>query len=409
MHIEKISRNLQNINSFLLRYPISIFLIVFILLFIKETKQFVYPQFWTDEGSRLFAEAWRYHWRTLLMPYDDYLHTFPRLIAAIAICFPYRWIPSIFAYTSVIIFLFAVSRILNKRCMVPYKAFFAIMIILLPSFGEVFMDLDDTQWILLVVLFSYIFYLPPMTLGEKIVDALIILLVGLTGPGIVFFYPILIWRFVEDKRTKIWLITATFACGIQFIFTHIVFHSIPTYNILTIDSRWLSAFGGRFFADFFYWQILHHAHLGALLSVIACIFPFWVGFKLVPRQYRPYAICLCYLWLIFVLAMLLRIGSYVIGPEDPSGDRYVYIPTLVTAWLLILALTNVNKKFIIALVFLILMIIQSALMFPDYFKNTDRVVDYHWAEYSQEIKPGVPMIIPINPYVNGHHWNIQLY
>ena len=171
------------------------------------------------------------------------------------------------------------------------------------------------------------FYLPPVTLGEKLMDALLLLLIGLTGPGVFFLYPLFVWRFFEDRKTALWLIVLSIACAIQLIITHLIFpNPVHTVALANLSHHWFSTFGGRFFADVFYYGWLHHAHLGVVLSMIAVVFPFWVGFKLVPLHYRKQAIFLCYIWLIFVLSMFARMGSYAIGLEDLSGDRYVYIP-----------------------------------------------------------------------------------
>lgn len=318
--LKNFSMKLNQLNQVLLKEQIYIYLIIFILLFIKETKQFMIPQFWAEDGAIFFSQAVMLHWQSLITPYAGYLHLYPRLIAEFSIYFPYIYAPIILVYASILPVLFLVNRTLNPRLNLPYQAYLALMILFIPSFGEVFMSLACTIYLLGVGLVIHALYLPAATRKQGWIDAGVILFLGLSGPYIFWTFPVFLWRFIKDRRTWVWLAAASLACLLQLIFAHWMVHSAINHTAF-INRDWLVGLGGRFFADLFYYHWLHHFGYGIFISLLAVLLPFILAGYFIPKAYRQVAVVLVYFWLIDVIAMLLRVGSYVIGPNDDSGDR----------------------------------------------------------------------------------------
>jgi hypothetical protein len=62
------------------------------------------PQCWGEDGNVFFREA--YHlsfWDSVMRPYNGYYHLIPRLVAEFAILFRIEFIPSVFAWSTLII------------------------------------------------------------------------------------------------------------------------------------------------------------------------------------------------------------------------------------------------------------------------------------------------------------------
>lgn len=79
-------------------------------------------------------------------------------------------------------------------------------------------------------------------------------------------------------------------------------------------------------------------------------------------------------------------------------QRYVFIPLLLTYWLVITAIDNSGWRRGLSVAFLALIVIRNA----DNFRMPP-VVDFHWSRYAPQLEKGEAVTIPVFPA----GWNIK--
>jgi hypothetical protein len=128
--------------------------------------------------------------------------------------------------------------------------------------------------------------------------------------------------------------------------------------------------------------------LGGAFAVLAA----WLALS--GGKWRRQRVMLVLAWLCFVIpvaAKFLREPSVIWGTTN--GDRYFFLPHVLCAWLLVVALVE-NKGWI--------RMIPAALLTASFVFNlpylrSAPLRDYAWASHVQPIRDGDAFEIPINP------------
>lgn len=152
-------------------------------LLLKSPDAFGNPQFWAEDGAVFFqqqpagaAPAW-------LQPYAGYLHLLPRLVAWLATFAPLAVVPAVYAYLSLAVNAACVASLAQR--LLPSKLALAALagVLLVPTSGEVFGTLTNSQWFLQLFLLAWCF-LPggPRHGALRVALALAVLVAALTGP-----------------------------------------------------------------------------------------------------------------------------------------------------------------------------------------------------------------------------------
>lgn len=153
-------------------------------LLLKSPDAFGNPQFWAEDGAVFFqqqqpaggAAAW-------LQPYAGYLHVLPRLVAWLATFVPLAVVPAVYAYLSLAVNAVCVASLAQR--LLPSKLALAALagVLLVPTSGEVFGTLTNSQWFLQFFLLAWCF-LPggPRHVALRTALALAVLVAALTGP-----------------------------------------------------------------------------------------------------------------------------------------------------------------------------------------------------------------------------------
>lgn len=76
------------------------FLIALVVMFYRRPDAFYASQFWAEEGSVFYSEAYHEGLRSIFNPCVGYFHLFPRLVACLAAGahFPLQAVPFLFCY-----------------------------------------------------------------------------------------------------------------------------------------------------------------------------------------------------------------------------------------------------------------------------------------------------------------------
>ena len=205
---------------------------------------------WAEDGHIFLPQAKSFGIASLLQPYADYLHLYPRLVALIANQFSLIYQPKILFWGWVLAYAFSFSIIIQRAMAVGIGTFslFGLVFLMLiqPNQGEVFFTVTNAQWCLGAALCIWVLSSESeqMSFLSFIGKLPILILLGLTGPFSLIILPAMfIKAFIfKDIKKNILLYVSVFFCGI--IQLLIILHSNTTSTLEHLDSLrlWVFAF-----------------------------------------------------------------------------------------------------------------------------------------------------------------------
>ncbi len=373
-----------------------------VLLFCRKPDTFLNPQFWAEDGTVFFKDYICYGgFKSITIPHAGYLHLVPRLIACIASLFPLSMMPTIYNYSAFAAMLLVGGAIFSSRCSIPFKPLLALSMILVPHYGEVFMNITNIQWYLCFLPLILLSEEPPVKFYQYLSDYLIIIFCGLTGPLMLFLLPLFIAKCFTRKSLHNYgiLLTVLLCASIQgwYIFntTNISEMGGSLGQICSDINTWANLLGVRLFGQLF----LENKILAMINPIILAVFAMMMPIVLIWLASSRKQLYLVGLFLFFGIAIALS-TLYKFGPSPEivayaftNGERYFYIPYVMVMWSLTICLNSPNLiKRLIVPVLLLMILVASA----HHFKSQP-FVDYHWKQYCGEIEKGNPIHIPINP------------
>ena len=113
---------LSKANQGQLSWCLSIF-VIFVLI-IRKPSALLNPQFWAEDGTVFFVDAFSSGFSSLSITYADYFHTFPRLIAYLGGIFPITSVPFIYNICSLLLVLYILRFIVSEKVDIPHKYLF---------------------------------------------------------------------------------------------------------------------------------------------------------------------------------------------------------------------------------------------------------------------------------------------
>ncbi|MCL4433162.1 MAG: hypothetical protein M1399_00025 [Actinobacteria bacterium] len=179
-------------------------------IFSRRPGAILHPQFFAEGGNVFYADAWNDGLRVLFRARGGYLHTLPRLAAAIAVHFPLSWGPSVFVAVAAAVQIAPVWYLLSRRFdnVLPnltLRIGLCLIYVALPNtYGEN-LNIINADWHLAIVSFLLLFADAPRTRPGWARDLLVLALGGLSGPFAVLIWPVAIWRWWRERSS--WTLT----------------------------------------------------------------------------------------------------------------------------------------------------------------------------------------------------------
>ncbi|WP_237478031.1 hypothetical protein [Lichenibacterium dinghuense] len=346
----------------------------------------VHPQLISEDGRVFFVDAKLDGLGALVTPYAGYLHVLPRLAALATSAFPSPRAP-------VLYLLFATAAVAWAAATVAstgqrHAWVLAPLMLLPPTYGEVFGTLTNIQWLtgpaLALVLATPA---PPGRLARGNQLAFVAA-ASLTGPFSIFAAPLALWRLRDEGRDGFARLLCILAlCGaavqIAFVAQEPKFPAepdavAPLHFAATLLDRWIgqAAHAGRTLRPA---HVRAAAALAVAAAVAACSVP-----RLAARLYLFAGLGLLATFLRFIDA-----NAYFDAPG--SAERYFYGPRLVVLWTLALCLLRLRPSSLAGLVGVALML---AAVDPWIKLPYPRLP---WAEPARAIDRGAAVRIVINP------------
>jgi hypothetical protein len=358
------------------------------------------PQFWAEDGSIFLTQDEQMGLRAWWEPYNGYLHLLPRMIAWIAshTADP-AWWPAIYNGLAFAITVALFARLASTRVELPAKAGLVLAFVLVVGTGEVLINVTNLQWVTAFFLLLQLFTRPAESVGQRVADAAILLVVGLNGPFALVFLPLFAWHAWRDRNAD--NLVALAAVGIcAAVQGWLMIRTGPGMNIEFGDSpfnplRFVSIIGSRVLtwplfgpAAVRAWPVWLHAFLAVVIigPLLA-----WALRRDSRREARGYVAAA---FLLITVASVYRARADTWTQDTlVNGDRYFYIPRVLLAWLLILELDTRPRA--VAWTARAACALAVLMHVPRFVLPAPK--DYRWAEHCDPIRRGVPANIHTLP------------
>jgi hypothetical protein len=190
---------------------VAIYLLAFAVVITRRPDAVFHAQFYAEDGSIWFADAYNYGWwRVLFSPYEGYLHIVPRAAAAIALLVPLSRAALVENLIAIAIQVLPVSLLLSSRSApwgsLRFRALLASLYLFLPNTREMVGTVTESQWIIGLIALLLLVALPPRSSVARAFDLLAFVLCALTGPFCIFLFPIaafLMWSMPRDSWRRV--------------------------------------------------------------------------------------------------------------------------------------------------------------------------------------------------------------
>lgn len=369
-------------------------LLVGILAF-RRIDAFSNPQFWAEDFVFLL-DAENEGVRSLFKPMAGYLHLVPRLIALAAANLDPFLQPPFYVYTSLGITVAVGLTCMAERNPLRGKAWLALAIVCIPHTGEVPLNPTNIQWILALGILLVALSEDPRKTAHWISDCLYIGLGGMTGPFIIFIIPIFAARSIARRTTPSHVLLGL-ACICACVQLWFLLHApaIPEPGQPFSIGRMLTTISQRLTGNTFLG--LYAGSLAPPYSLaFACAIFLFLSYACVDLESNRNN-CLILigflLLLVGVSAFKKRFDTWATG-DFVNGDRYFFIPKVVTFWILIVIIYESRRKWI-SYIAGALLISSIALNFKQF--RFAPYVDHKWYENCASIRSGKEVDIRINP------------
>jgi hypothetical protein len=375
--------------------PATLF-VCLIILILRKTDSVANPQLIAEDGPVFFMGAYVQGLAAFITPSAGYLHTVPRIIAWIAGHFDPLIIPAIYNYSSLLIHLGVIAAIFSGRISLPVKPLFALLLVLVPHTGEIFIHLTNLQWILAAAILLLLLSNDAETRPQIACDIFILTACGLTGPFLIILLPLFFIRLYFRRSRYSLLLTAAalFPSLIQTWFmvnNYTTDASAGSFKPLTLAT----IICGRLFTALFSAHLIRYFHTSYIwigTGIIGTVATLLLGFRKGP--YRTTRIMLsCAIFLLAIPVAVKFARHHLILSFMLNGDRYFFMPHLLLLWLLLLSAYENRSKARYA--FSALLAASIIISFPS--MKSPPAKDLQWKDHVDAIRNHEPFDIPINP------------
>jgi hypothetical protein len=363
-----------------------------LVLFYKKSDSFLNPQLWAEDGAVFLIDAWNDGLHALLKPYSGSLYLFQRAAACAALLFPLRWTPHFYNYISLAATLATVAYIASRRAQLRYRGLLAFVVVAVPHGGEVFMNLTNVHWVTSLALLLLIISPSPNSIRQAGIDFVLLVVLGLTGPAVLMFSPLVLGRFLRNRsRYNGCLLALTALCCLLQVQSFNADRFPGQFKLN--DSSWLSFIGSNTSGYLLLGKSLaeRHADVGWMTVLTIVLFALLTFHALVQKDKK----CL----VILLSALLVKLATVYAYRGDPGkvtgqlAGRYTYIPLVCLTWAVIFSLGRRSRFAWAYSSVLILIGLSSMSLFP-----TPALVNYHWKQICRDIQRQPRVVVPINPW-----------
>ena len=332
--------------------PLGLALLFAVLIISRKPAALLHAELWGDEGWSFYPDAYRVGWRCLLIPAGGYLDTLQRLVGLAVQPLPLTAVPTAFAAVALCVQLLPALFLVSRRMAValpsaPVRLLLALLYAVLPNELEFYVNLTNAQWNLALLAFLILVAAPPRSRTGRLLDSLVLVLSGLSGPFMLLLLPVSVWQLAarrhpgDRRHLLIVAATALIQLGVLVLVSHGGRSTAPLgagprmlARVLSLQVILGAELGLRTLGRITVLRIWQDNLLPVLLTVsgtVLAALALWRGSSLL-RQ--------------FVLFCALLLAAALVSPQvsltqpqwlmmtiPPLGNRYFSFP--VMAWIAI--------------------------------------------------------------------------
>jgi hypothetical protein len=203
---------------------ILIFVFVFVLLVSRRPDAVFHPQFYAEDGTLWFADAYNFGWSAFTrLAYRSwnsaYSSLLTRLVAQLSLFVPFAYAPLVFNLAALVVAVIPVNVLLSYRSRgwgsIQLRGFMAAAYVALPNCSEVSFGITLAQWNLGLSAILLLVAVLPRSIPGRLFDFTILLVCGLTGPFCIFLFPISVFLLFKDRQPWRWI--QTILLGLTFL------------------------------------------------------------------------------------------------------------------------------------------------------------------------------------------------
>jgi hypothetical protein len=388
---------------------VLVFFLCAVLVVTRRPDALLYPQFFGEDGTIWYPEAYMSGWLTALFhSRNGYFQTLPRLAAAAALLAPLRFAPLIENLIGITLQILPVNLLLSARCRnwapLFVRSLMAILYIGLPNTRELDAAPEEGQWHLALLACTLVLACPPPKWIWRALDVAVILLSGFSGPFGVILLPIALiywWRRREKWRL---IVVAAVAAPAIIQLTSLVTSAEATRSHAILGATpmlFVQLLAGRVYLGAMLGQSGANVHSSAaVLTSIAILGTVVAGYCLLKARLE-WKLLIAFCGLVF-LASLKNPMVSMTQPQwqvlrDSPGIRYWFLPMIGFVWALTWCATlSRNEFFRFAGIAGLLM--TCAAILADW--RYPAFTNHHFAKYAGQFDaaaPGTMVNIPIFP------------
>lgn len=404
----------------------GIFATAFVLLALRRPDAILMPQFYAEDGTYWYADAYNHSWHCLFMSEAGYLHTVPRLIALFTLLFPLAVAPLVMNLFAFFFQILPIQVFLSSRfssISATLRLLSCLLYVAIPNSFEIHGNATNIQWHLTLVCAMVLLAKPAQTRAWKIFDIVALVLASVDSPlGIPLgAMAAAVWWLRREETAK-WKLLALIP-GTTLEVAYLLFAT--TRRAATNGAnltRLLSILGGQVFASSILgvrtFMQYYFAHVDFLLvaEIIAAV----IGMAVIlyALRFAPLELKLFILFSFAVLAMALRhpLASMETLPNQwemlriPGvGNRYYFYPMLsflaCLIWMAMYRAPAASK--IPRYAAMAILLLAPIGIYRDW--EYKPFVDFHFPKYVAQFEQapsGTRVVIPTNP--NWTTWTMEL-
>jgi hypothetical protein len=312
-----------------------------LLVVARRPDAILLPQFYGEDGSLWFADAYNHGWlHSLLWQANGYFALLPRLAAGLALLVPFHLAPLMLNVIGILVQVLPASFLISQRGArlgtLLFRFALSAAYLLLPNAIEIHATVTNAQWHAAVLLFL-VLVCPAVSPWDPAVDAVVIILAGMTGPFSLVLMPIaaMVWKSDRTRwgRTRIFLLAGVALAQALSLMGHM---RIRENSVGASLERLLDILGGNVFLG----AVMGYNSLASTGPHRVNVAAVLIGFGLL--AYFVLSVRRIELTL-FVLFSLSILGASLYSPVVPAhpawealkgtpGGRYWFFPTLAFTW-----------------------------------------------------------------------------
>jgi hypothetical protein len=403
-------------------FHVGIFLLAFLVLFSRRPDAILNPQFYAEDGTYWYVNAYQAGFHCLLMPNGGYLNTLSRLIGLFAVVVPFAWAPLVMNLGALAAHILPVNIFLSSRFnAIPIETRLLGCLIYLgaPNSFEIYANTTNIQWHLALAGLLVLLARGETGRAWRILDFTILIVSVLDGPLGILLIPVtavLCWK-RKDKRSIVALAALVPGAILQTLIILFSGSRPASTNGATIE-RLTGILGGQVFLSSilglrtFIQLYFAHVHFLFLIQVVALVVG--LAILLYAVLYGPLELKLFLLYAAITLSVaLIRPYAILRGNyeqwqlmQTPGiTNRYWFFPMLAfLASLIWMVSGSIHTRKAARYTALAVLALLPIGVYRDWHYRP--FMDLGFREFAADFEraaPGTKITIPINPV----NWEMQ--